>query len=483
MNYGKEVTNIIAGVGGKENIVALTHCVTRLRFVLQDESLVQKEQLEELEDVKGTFSANGQFQVVIGPKVTDVYDEVIHQTGLETMTKEEVKEVAAEVSLNPFQRVIKTLGDVFVPILPAIVTAGLLMGLNNLLTNPGIFFTKSVIEAYPQIADLSNMINLIANTSFQFLPALITWSTVKYFKGNPLLGIVLGLVFVHPDLMNAWNYGQAVTTGEIPHWTIFGFSIAKMGLQAQVLPALVSGYVLAKFEIWLKKRIPETIQLLVVAPVAILLTSILTFILIAPVTITIGNTIVAGIVWLFEHVPFLGGLAYGLGLAPLVVTGMHHAFLPIHIQLMANGGDYIWPIGVMSSLAQGSAAIAMNFLVKEKKLKGVGLAAGLSAYMGITEPAMFGVNLKYKFPFICAILTSGLIGGFMATQHILATSVGISGLPGFLSIPFEFWPTFFICMILSCVISFTATYFYGKIKINGEVHQPSKKEKITLQPK
>lgn len=380
------------------------------------------------------------------------------------MSKQEVKAVAAEVNLNPLQRTIKILGDVFVPILPAIVTAGLLMGLNNLLTNPGIFFTKSVIETYPHVADLSSMINTIANTSFQFLPALITWSTVKYFKGSPLLGIVLGLVFVHPDLMNAWNYGQAVTTGDIPQWTIFGFSIAKMGLQAQVLPALVSGYVLAKIEIWLRKKVPETIQLLVVAPVAILVTSILTFVLIAPVTIGIGNAVVGAIVWLFNKVPFLGGLAYGTGLAALVVTGMHHAFLPIHIQLMANGGDYIWPIGVMSSLAQGSAAIAMNFLIKDQKLKGVGLAAGLSAYMGITEPAMFGVNLKYKFPFVFAILTSGLIGGFMVTQHIIATSVGISGIPGFLSIPFEFWPSFFVCMGLSCIVSFCTTYFYGKLR-------------------
>ena len=465
MSNKEEAKSIINFVGGKENIAALTHCVTRLRFALRDDTKVDKAGLENLEDVKGTFNANGQFQVVIGLKVADIYEEVISQSGLSGANKEDVKKVAAELNLNWFQRAVKILGDVFVPILPAIVTAGLLMGLNNLLTNPGIFFEQSLIEVYPNIADVADMINLIANTSFQFLPALITWSTVKYFKGNPLLGIVLGLVFVHPDLMNAWNYGQAVTTGDIPHWTIFGLSISKIGLQAQVLPALVSGYVLAKTELFLKKRVPETIQLLVVAPVAILFTSVITFIIIAPITIAIGNTIVAGIVWLFQKVPFIGGFAYGIGLAPLVVTGMHHAFLPVHIQLMANGGDYIWPIGVMSSLAQGSAAIAMNFLIQNKKLKGVGLAAGLSAYMGITEPAMFGVNLKYKFPFVVSILTSGIIGGFMASQHVIATSVGISGIPGFLSIPFEFWPIFFICMLASCVVSFGATYLYGKNKV------------------
>lgn len=471
MDLRDEGKKIVELVGGQDNIAALTHCVTRLRFVLKDESLAKAAQLEELPDVKGTFSANGQYQVIIGPNVEKVYNEVIRETGMETMNKEDVKKTASEMKLNAFQRAIKILGDIFVPILPAIVTAGILMGINNLLTNPGIFFASSVVEAYPHIADLASMINMIANTSFQFLPALVAWSTVKYFKGNPLLGVVLGLVFVHPDLMNAWNYGQAVTSGDIPHWTIFGLDINKMGLQAQVLPALVAGYVLAKTEIFLKRKVPEAIQLLVVAPTAILFTSILTFIVISPVTIQIGNTLVAGIVYLFEHVPVLGGIAYGTGLAPLVVTGMHHAFLPIHIQLMANGGDYIWPIGVMSSIAQGSAAIAMGFIVKNKKMKGVGLSAGASAYMGITEPAMFGVNLRYRYPFFCAIISSGLVGGFMASKHVIATSVGISGLPGFLSIPFEFWPTFFLCMFASFVLSFGLTFLIGKwqMKKNGNI--------------
>lgn len=462
MTVQNEAKLIIQYIGSTKNIITLTHCVTRLRFVLKDEQLVDTKQLEALDCVKGLFSANGQFQIVIGPLVNQYFQAIIDQTGLQEASKQEVKDVASQLKLNPFQRAIKVLGDVFVPILPAIVAAGLLMGLNNLLTNPGIFFTQSVIEKFPQIADAANMINLIANTSFQFLPALITWSTVRYFKGSPLLGIVLGLVFVHPDLMNAWNYGQAVSTGKIPHWTILGLSISKMGLQAQVLPALVSGYVLVKIEKLLKKFTPETIQLLVVAPVALLLTSIITFIIIAPLTISIGKLLVGGILWLFMHIPFLGGLTYGLGLAPLVVTGMHHAFLPIHIQLSASGGDFIWPLGVMSSLAQGSAAIATNFLIKDQKLKGIGLTAGLSAYMGITEPAMFGVNLKYKYPFACAIITSGIFGGFLATQHVYATSVGISGLPGFLSVPVQFWKLYILCMIVCCIISFTSTFVYGK---------------------
>lgn len=465
MGLEEEAKKIIAYVGGEDNVEALTHCVTRLRFVLKDDDKANSSLLEKLESVQGTFKANGQYQVVIGSKVEKLYDVIIKQTHLTKMTKDEVKSKASKLKLNVFQRAVKLLGDIFVPILPAIVTAGILMGINNLLTNKGIFFAQSVVEAYPQIHDLADMINLIANTSFQFLPALVGWSTVKIFKGNPLLGIVLGLVFVHPDLMNAWNYGQAVVHHDIPQWSIFGMHINKMGLQAQVLPALVAGIVLAKTELFLKKHIPESFQLLVVAPAAILFTSILTFILIAPVTIAIGNLVVHGIVSLFQTIPVIGGMAYGFGLAPLVVTGMHHAFLPIHIQLMANGGDYIWPLGVMSSIAQGSAAIAMSFVIKnDKKMKGVGAAAGLSAYMGITEPAMFGVNLKYKYPFLISIITSCLVDGFLASQHIIATSVGISGIPGFLSIPLNFWPLFFIGLVASFILSFGMTFIYGKIK-------------------
>lgn len=265
----KTVEQILSAVGGTENIVSATHCVTRLRFVLKDEGKVNKEQLEVLDLVKGTFSSNGQYQVVIGQGTVDkVYKELVSLAGISEASKEETK-AAAESKLNPIQRAIKTLADIFIPILPAIVTAGLLMGINNILTGPDIFYDgKSLIDVHTQFADFASIINLIANTAFVFLPGLIGWSAVKKFGGNPLLGIVLGLMLVHPDLLNAWAYGAAKEAGEIPYWNLFGLDVAKVGYQGQVLPILFASYLLARLEILLRKRIPEAFQLLLVAPIA-----------------------------------------------------------------------------------------------------------------------------------------------------------------------------------------------------------------------
>lgn len=233
----KSARQIVEAVGGAENIAAATHCVTRLRFALIDESKVDQEMLDQIDVVKGSFSTNGQFQVVIGQgTVNKVYAELVKETGIGKSTKDEVKK-ALEKNMNPLQRAVKTLSDIFIPILPAIVTAGLLMGINNILTAEGIFFsTKSIVQVYPQWADLANMINLIAGTAFTFLPALIGWSAVKRFGGNPLLGIVLGVMLVHPDLLNAWGYGAAEQSGEIPVWNLFGLEVQKVGYQGPGAP-------------------------------------------------------------------------------------------------------------------------------------------------------------------------------------------------------------------------------------------------------
>lgn len=331
------VEQIVKAIGGKENIAAATHCVTRLRFALNDESKVNKEELEQIDLVKGAFSANGQFQVVIGQGTVDkVYEELVRQTGIGESSKQEIKDAAAK-KLNPIQRAVKTLADIFIPILPAIVTAGLLMGINNVLTGQGIFFDKkSLVEVYPQWSDFASIINLIANTAFTFLPALIGWSAVKKFGGNPLLGIVLGLMLVHPDLLNAWAYGS---TKEIPTWNLFGLEIQKVGYQGQVLPVLVASYVLAKLEIFLKRRIADAFQLLLVAPIALLITGFLSFIVIGPITFAIANVITDAVVGIFHAVPALGGIIYGLLYAPLVITGMHHTFLAVDLQLIGSTGS------------------------------------------------------------------------------------------------------------------------------------------------
>ncbi|WP_174735157.1 PTS system trehalose-specific EIIBC component [Mesobacillus harenae] len=468
MNVDRQaVKDIIEGVGGKDNIAAATHCVTRLRFALKDESKVNKEKLESVDLVKGTFSANGQYQVVIGQGLVDkVYKVMSEITGIGESSKEEIKDVAAQ-NLNPLQRAIKTLADIFIPILPAIVTAGLLMGINNILTGPDIFYEgQSFIEVHQNWADLAGIINLIANTAFVFLPGLIGWSAVHKFGGSPLLGIVLGLMLVHPDLLNAWGYGAAQQEGEIPTWNLFGLSVQKVGYQGQVLPVLFASYVLAKIEQALRNRIPDAFQLLAVAPIALLVTGLLSFTIIGPITFTIGNFITDGVVGIFAAVPVIGGLIYGGLYAPLVITGMHHTFLAVDLQLIGTtGGTFLWPMVALSNIAQGSAAFAMMFVNKEnEKLKGLALTSSISAWLGITEPAMFGVNLRYRYPFISAIIGSAIAGIFITINGVLAPSIGVGGLPAFLSIFTEFWGVFFIGMAIVLVIPFTLTYFFAKLK-------------------
>ncbi|MEH7101330.1 PTS system trehalose-specific EIIBC component [Bacillus velezensis] len=465
--FNRAARQIAEAVGGIENIEAATHCVTRLRFALIDETKVNQKMLDAIDIVKGSFAVNGQFQVVIGQgTVNKVYAELVKETGIGEASKDDVKKAAAQ-NMNLLQRAVKTLADIFIPILPAIVTAGLLMGLNNILTAEGIFYsTKSIVQVYPQWADLANMINLIAGTAFAFLPALIGWSAVKRFGGSPLLGIVLGLMLVHPDLLNAWGYGAAEQSGDIPVWNLFGLEVQKVGYQGQVLPILLASYLLARLELFLTKRTPEGIQLLVVAPVTLLVIGFLSFVIIGPITFAIGNALTAGLIAVFGQFSAIGGLLYGGLYSALVITGMHHTFLAVDLQLIGSklGGTFLWPMLVLSNIAQGSAALAMMLITKDKKQRGLSLTAGISAYLGITEPAIFGVNLRYKFPFVIAMISSGIAGMFISVKGVLASSVGVGGVPGIFSIMSRYWGPFAIGMLIVLILPFAGTYGYARLK-------------------
>ncbi|WP_434686124.1 PTS system trehalose-specific EIIBC component [Bacillus velezensis] len=465
--FNRAARQIAEAVGGIENIEAATHCVTRLRFALIDETKVNQKMLDAIDIVKGSFAVNGQFQVVIGQgTVNKVYAELVKETGMGEASKDDVKKAAAQ-KMNPLQRAVKTLADIFIPILPAIVTAGLLMGLNNILTAEGIFYsTKSIVQVYPQWADLANMINLIAGTAFAFLPALIGWLAVKRFGGSPLLGIVLGLMLVHPDLLNAWGYGAAEQSGDIPVWNLFGLEVQKVGYQGQVLPILLASYLLARLELFLTKRTPEGIQLLVVAPVTLLVIGFLSFVIIGPITFAIGNALTAGLIAVFGQFSAIGGLLYGGLYSALVITGMHHTFLAVDLQLIGSklGGTFLWPMLALSNIAQGSAALAMMLITKDKKQRGLSLTAGISAYLGITEPAIFGVNLRYKFPFVIAMISSGIAGMFISVKGVLASSVGVGGVPGIFSIMSRYWGPFAIGMLIVLILPFAGTYGYARLK-------------------
>ncbi|WGU94473.1 PTS system trehalose-specific EIIBC component [Paenibacillus dendritiformis] len=469
----KSVEQIIEAVGGSDNISDVIHCITRLRFSLRDEGKVNKEALDKNDLVKGSFSTNGQFQVVIGQGLVDkVHKELVQIAGMaETSTPAPAQGTAPPVGeakkINPLQRFVKVLGDIFIPLLPAIVTSGLLLGLNNLLVGPGIFYAeKSLIEVYPAWEGFADIVSLIASTAFTFLPGLIGWSAVKRFGGSPLLGIVLGLMLIHPSLSPA---SDALSSGDIPRWDLFGLSINKIGYQGQVIPVLLSSFLLARIELLLRKRIPDSIQLLLVAPIALLVTGFITFAVIGPVTFHIGNAISDAVVAMFHHFGWLAGFIYaGIG-ALLVMTGMHHTFLALDLQLISSiGTTYLWPVIVMSNIAQGAAALAMMFASKDDKLRGTALTSGISAFLGVTEPAMFGVNIRFKFPFISAMIGAACAGMLVAWKHVTASSIGIGGIPAFLSIFTDFWGIYFIAMGIAVAVPFVLTLLFAKVKGTGK---------------
>ncbi|WP_370224355.1 PTS transporter subunit EIIC [Cytobacillus sp.] len=465
-NFNENVSSIIENIGGAENVVTATHCVTRLRLVLNSEELVNVKKLEENDLVKGTFSASGQFQVIIGPGLVEkVFAEFVKQTGTEEVSTEELREITSKKK-NVLQRGIRVLADIFIPILPAIVAAGLLMGLNNVLANPGIFYEgKSVLDVHTEWSGFAGIINLISNTAFTFLPALIAFSAAKKFGGNPVLGIVLGLIMVHPELMNA--YAFASDPESVENWNLFGFEIAKVGYQGQVIPVLFAAYLLAALEISLRKVIPESLQLLAVAPIALIITGIATFTIIGPVTMAGANWITDGILYLFDVSPVLAGAVYGLISPPLVITGMHHLFLGVNLQMAGSLGYVtLWPIGETVTLAQGIAALTMFFLIKNnKKLKSVSLSATVSAWLGITEPAIYGVNLRFRYPFIAVMIGSAIGSAYLSFMDVKATSVGVGGMLSFLSVFPEYWGSYFTGMAITAVITVGLTLLFSKGKM------------------
>ena len=464
----EDVKKIIEAIGGKDNVSAATHCVTRLRLALKDDSKVDKETLDQIDLVKGSFKNNNQFQIVIGQGTVDeAYKIFSNEVGIEHGSKEDVKQAATE-KMNPLQRFIKMLGDVFIPLLPAIVTAGLLLGLSNLLLESGaIFKDQAVVDAYPQFKGIAEIIKLIAVTPFHFLPALIGWSAMRVFGGSPILGLVLGFILVNPALASQYGLADAQTgeMNEIPTWDVFGLEVQQLNYAAQVLPILIATYCLSVVERFLNKYVHDSIKMLVVGPVALLLVGFLSFVVIGPVAFWLGEQITNFIQMIFENAGWLGGLIYGLVYAPLVITGLHHMFLAVDFQLMSSnlGGTYLWPILAISNIAQGAAAFGAWFMYKRKKMvkeEGLALTSGISGMLGVTEPAMFGVNIPLKYPFISAVITTGLVGILFGSQQVLG-KVGVGGVPGIMSINSGFRITFLIGMIIAIILPFILTVIFS----------------------
>ncbi len=465
--YVKAAQEILECMGGKDNVASAAHCATRLRLVLKDESLINVAGLDKIDLVKGNFNNGGQFQIILGTGIVNkVYAEFIKMANITEMTKEELKKQAAN-KMNPLQKLLKTLADVFVPILPALVASGLLMGINNILTAQGMFVAdKSLVEAFPAIKDFAEMVNLFSNAGFTFLPVLIGFSAAKIFGATPILGAVIGAIMIHPDLMNGYSYGQALLDGTVPYWNIFGLSVAKVGYQGTVLPVIASAFCLAVIEKKLRKVVPAMLDNIVTPLLSVLISGALTFLFIGPVMRGVGDAMTNAVMWLFFDLGAVGGLIYGVTYPLLVITGMHHSLVTAETQILANigtlGGSPTFAVVAAANCAQGAAALAVMFRMKDDpKMKSLASASGISSLLGITEPAIFGVNLKLRYPFYGALIGGGIGAAYATLVKVLSVSQGPCGVIGVICIRPDCMFQFMVSMAVAMACAFAATMLLG----------------------
>lgn len=479
MDYGKAAKEVCDHIGGRENIISAAHCATRLRLVIADNKKCSKEALENIDGVKGVFEAAGQLQIIFGTgTVNKVYDEFVKLTGISEASKDEVKQAAAKKQ-NPFKRAIKTLGDIFVPIIPAIVASGLLMGLLEGLANVWPSMTES---------GTYTIIHLFSNAAFVFLPILIAISAARTFGGNLFLGAVIGMIMIHTDLLNAWSVA-GMDPADIPTASAwFGlYDINLVGYQGHVIPVVIAVWLMSALEKKLHKIVPEIIDLFVTPLVTVLVTGYLTLTVIGPVFSTIENYVLAGAQALIA-VPFgIGGCLIGAAYAPTVVAGVHHMYNALEAGLLSSTGLNTWmPLATAANVGQGAAALALALKTRNKKTKSIALPASLSAFLGITEPAIFGVNIRYMKPFIAGCI-GGACGGLVAGLFkVGATAYGITGIFGFL-ITTDFAFQYALVMLVSFAAAFIVSWvLYHDPKTATDVPVPETghtEEKTAALPK
>ena len=469
VDYAKCAKEIYETLGGRSNLVSAAHCATRLRLVTVDNSKIDMKKLENIDGVKGVFSNNGQLQLIIGTgTVNKVYEEFLNVSGMTAATKEEVK--AAAAAQQPlFKRMIKALGDVFVPILPAIVASGLMMGL-----------VEALGKAIPSFAgsDWYGILDLMANTAFTFLPVLIAVSAAKVFGGNIFLGAVIGMIMIHPNLINAWSVGS-MNVEDIPVWHLFGvFPIRQVGYQGHVIPVIIAVWLMCRIEKWLHKHVPEMIDLFVTPLCTVLVTAFITLGIIGPVFSTAESYVLEFAGWIITVGHGIGAMIMGAFYPLTVVCGIHHMYNVIEAgMLSAAEGLNIWmPIASAANFAQGAACLAVGLKAKNVKTKSVAVPSSLSAALGITEPAIFGVNLRFVKPLVCGMI-GGAAGALLGSLfHIGATSYGVTGIPGFL-ITLDYTVQYAIVLAVSFAISFALTWFVWKEEAEetGSEKQPDVK--------
>ncbi|EKB1971536.1 PTS trehalose transporter subunit IIBC [Vibrio parahaemolyticus] len=463
----KDVERLIELVGGPDNIASVSHCLTRLRFVLNDTDKADTKQLEALRMVKGCFTNAGQFQVVIGTEVDEVYKVLIELSGKSEASKDESKN-AARQNMNIVERGISHLAEIFVPLLPAIITGGLILGFRNVIGDIKMFDGQTLTEISQFWATVHSFLWLIGEAIFFFLPVGVCWSTVKKLGGTPILGITLGVTLVSPQLMNAYLIGK-----QAPEVWDFGlFAIEKVGYQAQVIPAMLAGMALAFIETYLKRIIPSYLYLVVVPFVSIIVSVILAHSIIGPFGRMLGDGVAfAAKAAMTGDFAMIGSTIFGFLYAPLVITGIHHTTNAVDLQLMQElGGTPIWPLIALSNIAQASAVVGIIIISKKQDEREISVPAAISAYLGVTEPAMYGINLKYKFPMLSAMIGSACAAAICGSAGVMANGIGVGGLPGILSIQPQFWGIFALAMLVAMVVPAALTLIlYKRAQAKGEL--------------
>lgn len=482
--YEQEAKELLNLVGGKKNVAAVSHCMTRMRFVLNDPQKADIEKIEAMKCVKGSFTQSGQFQVIIGNTVADFYNDFTAVAGIEGVSKDEVKQ-AAKQNQNVLQRMITALAEIFAPLIPAIITGGLILGFCNCINSLYLFEdgTKTLCDISQFWSGVNSFLGLIGEAVFNMLPVGICWSVTKKMGTTQMLGIVLGLTLVSGQLLNA--YSVATTpAADIPVWDFGAFQVNMIGYQAQVLPAILAAFTLVYLERFFHKITPQVVSMIVVPFCSLVLAVVMAHFVLGPIGWKIGSAIssvvYAGITGSFK---IIFGAVFGFIYAPLVITGLHHMSNAIDLQLQADyGGTMLWPMIALSNIAQGSAVLGMIILQKKNsRAQEVNVPAGISCYLGVTEPAIFGVNLKYGFPFVCGMIGSACAAVVSVATNTTANSIGVGGLPGILSIQPQYMGTFALSMVVAVAVPLVLTLLVGKKKLSAKDTGEETEEKTSAQ--
>ena len=486
--FEKQAQELLDAIGGKENISAVTHCATRMRFVLNDDAKADKKRIENISTTKGMFTNAGQFQVIIGNDVATFYNDFSAVSGIEGVSKEAAKS-AAKSNQNVIQKLVGTLSEIFTPLLPAIIVGGLILGFRNILegvqiqalgqvvedgvkkvTSEGVPVWNTITQVSPFWNGVNSFLWLPGEAIFHFLPVGIAWSVTRKMGTTQILGIVLGITLVSPQLLNAYAVNSTSAAEIAKNWSWdFGFlTMDKIGYKAQVIPAMAAGFLLAYLEKFFRKHIPEAVSMIFVPLFALIPTIIASHAIIGPIGWKIGQGIsfvvntglTSSLSWLF------GGI-FGILYAPLVITGLHHTTLAIDAQLIADyGSTNLWPLIDLSNIAQGASVLAIYLLHKKNKKEAeISVPATISAWLGVTEPAMFGINLKYLYPFIAAMIGSGVAGMVSTLMGVRANAIGVGGLPGILAIRGEDMLKFILPMVIAIIVPIVLTFFFRQAGI------------------